>query len=135
MFGIIVTHIKLSNRVKLQPIYLKLYYQYLFIYLTSKRIKNLKHITRNKILFSEVIIFDLSQAEINLKLYEQVRTKYWSNKTPIVLSQLRFLVRYRIDKKKKNQQEDKKLIDRLQELVFKWFRNKVKIYFNYYISL
>jgi hypothetical protein len=124
MFGIIVTHIKLSNRVKLQPIYLKLYYQYLFIHLTSKRIKN---INRNKILFSEVIIFDLSQAEINLKLYEQVRTKYWSNKTPIVLSQLRFLVRYRIDKKKKNQ-EDKKLIDRLQELVFKWFINKVKIY-------
>jgi len=133
MFGVIVTHIKLSNQVKLQPMYLKLYYQYLFIHLTSKRIKNIKHINRNKILFSEVIIFDLSQAEINLKLYEQVRTKYWSNKTPIVLSQLQFLVRYRIDKKKKNQQEDKKLIDRLQELVFKWFRNKVKIYFNYYM--
>ena len=128
MFGVIATHRKFSGRTKLQPIYLKLYHQYLFIHLTSKRLKNLNRMKRNDIHFSEVIIFDLSQAKIKLKPYEQFRTQYWSNKTPIILSQLGLFARYRIDKKKKNQQEEdiKKLIERFRQVVFNWFTNKVK---------
>jgi hypothetical protein len=106
MFGIIITHIKHSNRAKLQSMYLKLHQQYLLIHLTSKRIK---HFHRNKIFFSEVLILNLSQAKIELKPYEQLRTQYWSNKIPIILTQLQSLARYRIHKNKIDQQQDNTL--------------------------
>lgn len=101
-FGVIATRTKVSHRVKSQLIYLKLYYQYLLIHFTSKRLKNVNHLTRHRVTFSEVMIFDLSQAKIRLKLPQSNRSKYWSIKSPIALTHLQLSDEYRIEKRKKS---------------------------------
>ncbi|UJR31172.1 hypothetical protein I4U23_018679 [Adineta vaga] len=122
IFGIFVTQIKLSNRTRLQLMYLKLYSHYLLIHLTSKRLKNIDHLIHHRVSFSEVIIFDLSQAKIVLKLLQSIRTHYWLTKTPIILSHLHFLVRFRINKRKKSSSYH------LQNLIFQWCTEKDEIH-------
>lgn len=129
MLALFTNSHRLSGRNRLQRIFLKLHHSYLFLHFTSKRLKNLHRIP---IAFSHVIIFDLSQSEICLKPFDQTRTQYWSNKTPLVLSRIRYLVSYRIIKKtKKNQTNDdhreteKTSLDCLRSIDFQWIVEKV----------
>ncbi|CAF1179888.1 unnamed protein product [Adineta ricciae] len=108
MFGVIVTRTKVSNRDKPQLIYLKLYNQYLLIHFTSKHLKNINQLTRHRVTFSEVMIFDLFQAKIHLKLPQVNRSKYWSIKSPIVITHLHLFDEYGIEKRKKSSYHSQK---------------------------
>ena len=111
-----------SDRSRLQPIYVKLCQSHLYLHLTSKRLKNLH---RTPLTFTHVIIFDISQSTIRLKPFKQLRTQYWSNKTPLILSQIRYLLSYRIIKRSKKQETEQTSSDALRSIDFQWIAEKV----------
>ena len=128
MFASLVTQLRLTSRIHLQAVYVKLSHPYLLIHLTSKGVK---HLHRTPIAFSQVLIFDLLQSKVSLKPFEQYRRQYWSKKTPLVLSQLRYLACYQILKNKKRKKEhadddDTTFFNYLRPMKFSWLTTKVR---------
>lgn len=102
-----------SSPARTQLVFVKLHESYLFVHVTGKRMRRVRS---RPVRFAEVLIFDYAQAKVNLTLHKHARTQYWSPKTPIVLSQLQFIVRYRIVRKSKNG---------LHKLSFAWVSDRV----------
>ena len=123
MFAILISQSRLTHRRRIQQVYVTLYRQYLYLHFTSRR---LRRAHRQRVPFSHVLIFDLSHALVELRPWQQVRTHYWSNKTPLALSRLKCRAQYQISKKKKNHSTET-LVDRLRPVNPSWLTEKVKI--------
>ena len=130
MFGSLVTQRRSPSQVHVQAVYVKLADQYLFLHLISKRMKHLHQ--KTPIAFSQVLIFDLKQGMVALKPVEQHRTKYWSKKHPLVLSQLRHLACYQILRNKQRKGKDSSdddqatFLEYLRPMTLPWVIAKVK---------
>ena len=130
MFGSLVTQQRSPSQMHVQVVYVKLVDQYLFLHITPKRMKHLHQKTPTA--FSQVLIFDLKQGKIALNPVQQQRTKYWSKKSPLVLSQLRHLACYQIlrnKQRKKNDPSDENqatMLEYLRPMTVPWITKKVK---------
>ena len=132
MFAILISESRPSHRRRIQGVYVTLYRQYLYVHLTSKR---LRRIRQQRIPFSHVLIFDLSHARVELRPLQQVRAHYWSNKTPLALNQLQCRAEYQISKKTKKNDSKETLVDRLRPVDSPWLTEKVKILLFLSVSL